>query len=67
MSKFLATVAPILKAHAKAIAAFLTPIILAQLARLVPSIHIEPSMVAQLITGAISALSVYAIPNTPKP
>lgn len=48
----------------KAVAAFAAPIILAQLARLVPSLHADPSMVAQLITAVLISLTVHQTTNT---
>ena len=56
----------VLLGHEKAIVAFVTPILLAQLARLVPSIHVSPSIMEQLVTGAVTSITVHATTNTRK-
>lgn len=49
----------------KAVAAFLAPIVVAQLARLVPGVHVDVSVVDQLIAAAITGLTVHGVTNKP--
>ena len=49
----------------KAVAAFAAPLIVAQLARLLPSVDIDPSFLEQLILAAITAFTVHTATNTP--
>lgn len=51
-----------LAARKKAIAAFLAPIVAAQLLRLT-DVELEPSMVEQIITGLITGLAAYLPAN----
>ena len=73
MKKFLAAirraydwaVPTFLVGREKAVAAFLTPIIVAQLARFVPSVHVSSSLVEQVIGAVIISLTVHTVTNTP--
>jgi hypothetical protein len=53
-----------LKGREKAIAAAATPVVIAQVARLVPSVHLSPSMATQLVLSALTALTVHQTSNT---
>ena len=48
----------------KAVAAFAAPIILAQLARLWPSMHVDPSIAVQLVGAVLVSLTVHQTVNT---
>ena len=47
----------------KAVAAFLAPLVLAQLARIAPGVHIDVSIVDQIIVAAITAATVHQVTN----
>lgn len=47
----------------KAIAGFLAPIVVAQLARYIPGVDVDVSVVNQMIVAAITALSVHTVTN----
>jgi hypothetical protein len=68
VNKYLIQLEKLIVARRKSIAAFVTPLILAQIARLFPSLPLpDSSMVEQLIGAAFVALAVHTIPNTPNP
>lgn len=48
----------------KALAAFVAPLILGQLARFVPSLHIDPSLIQQLVAAVLISLTVHQTTNT---
>ena len=48
----------------KAVAAFAAPIILAQLARLWPSMHVDPSIAVTLGTSVLLSLTTHQVTNT---
>ena len=50
----------------KAIAATVTPFLIAQLAQLVPGVHVSASLVQQLVGSALIGLTVHTTTNTQK-
>ena len=50
----------------KAVAAFLAPIVVAQLARFIPSVHVSSSLVEQVLGALVISLTVHQITNTPE-
>lgn len=51
--------------HSKAVVAFVVPIVVANLARFIPSIQVSTSLVEQAIGAAVIALTVWATSNEP--
>lgn len=52
-----------LKGKEKAVVAFLTPIAVANLARFIPNVHVDPSLIEQAILSLVTSLSVYKVTN----
>ena len=48
----------------KAVAAFVAPLILAQLARFAPSLNIDPSLAVQVLGAILLSLTVHQTTNT---
>ena len=48
----------------KAVAAFVAPLILAQLARFAPSLHVDPSLLVQVLGAILLSLTVHQTRNT---
>ena len=49
----------------KAVAGFLTPLVLVQLARFVPSLHVSPTLAEQLVLAIVTSVTVHGTTNTP--
>ena len=56
----------LVRGREKAIAAVLAPIIVAQLSRFIPGIHVGVSLVDQIIVAALTGIAVHQTTNTPK-
>ena len=56
----------VLLGREKAIAATVTPFLIAQLAQLVPGVHVSASLVQQLVGSALIGLTVHTTTNTQK-
>jgi hypothetical protein len=54
----------LVRGREKAVAAFLAPIIVAQLARFVPGVHVGVSLVEQVIAAVITSAAVHQTTNT---
>ncbi len=50
--------------HEKAVAAFVAPIVLAQAARLWPSLHVDPSLIVQAVAAVLVSFTVHQTTNT---
>lgn len=54
----------VLKGKEKAVVAFVTPIVVANLARFIPGVHVDPSLIEQAVLSIITSLTVYKATNT---
>jgi hypothetical protein len=50
--------------HEKAIAGAVAPVVVAQVAHYIPSLHVGVPMVAQIVAAGVTALTVHTATNT---